>query len=200
MSRNRVIGAGGNIPWQIPDELKWFRHKTFNSVVIMGRRTFEALPRPLEGRVNVVLTRHPARLRADEKRFAHALVGRAAHRFRDVAQLTFPQTPRTRVWLVRDLGPLARAGITEHAWLCGGAQLYRQFLAECSELYLSVVDREVGGDTLFPPFEHLFDLVGAVAEFAEFRVLRYVRRDTASRHEEPRLRPDRTEGSPPENG
>jgi dihydrofolate reductase len=179
MSRNGVIGDGAGIPWRIAEELRWFRRKTLGNVVIMGRRTFESLPKPLDGRVNVVLTRHPGRLLADERlkeRFGSATVGSAAHRVRDlVAQLDLPRLPRTQVRLARNLDSLARAGITDRAWLCGGAQLYAQFLGRCSELYLSVIDREVEGDVLFPPFEHLFELRGVAAEFSEFRVLHYVR-------------------------
>jgi dihydrofolate reductase len=174
MSRNRVIGRGDAIPWRISDELKWFRRTTFGHVVVMGRRTFESLPRPLDGRVNVVLTREPERLRTADARYAHALVGAAAHRVPDVTQPTLPRVPEVR--LVRALDTLARAGVTREAWLAGGEQVYAQFLPECSELLLSVIDREVEGDVSFPPFEHLFEPVGLVAEFAEFRVHRWVRR------------------------
>jgi dihydrofolate reductase len=180
MSKNRVIGNGDTIPWRIPDEFRWFRRKTLGSVIIMGRRTFETLPKPLDGRLNVVLTRHPARLLADPKfqeRFKHALVGPAAHRHRAVEQLDFPKIPNAQVSLVRGIASLDRAGLTEHAWLCGGAQLYEQFLPRCSDLYLSVIDREVEGDAFFPAFEHLFDLAGVVAEFADFRVFHYVRNE-----------------------
>lgn len=187
MARNRIIGNGNGIPWRIPEEFKWFRRMTLGRVVIMGRRTFESLPKPLDGRVNVVLTRHPARLRADERLkpwFAEALVGSAAHGAPDVAQLTLPRLPRTQVRLARGIDSLARAGLTRDAWLCGGARVYQQFLGRCTELYLSVIDREVLGDASFPPFEHLFDLAGVVSEGSEFRVLRYVRNqvsDDASR-------------------
>lgn len=178
MARNRVVGNGNAVPWRIPEEFKWFRRMTLGHVVIMGRRTFESLPKPLEGRVNVVLTRHPARLLKDtdaKGRFAGAVVGTAAHRVRGLAQLELPKIPHTQVHLARGIDSLARAGLTKDAWLCGGVQVYEQFLHRCSELYLSVIDREVEGDAFFPPFEHLFDLAGVVAEFSEFRVFRYVR-------------------------
>lgn len=178
MSKNRVIGNDGRIPWRIAEEFKWFRRMTLDSVVIMGRRTFESLPKPLEGRVNVVLTRHPQRLLSREpvpERLSHALVGSAAHRVRGIEQRSFPNIRRTEVRLVREMDSLIRAGVTRRAWLCGGAQVYERFLGECSELYLSVIDREVEGDTFFPRFEHLFDLDGVVAEFSEFRVVHYVR-------------------------
>ncbi|MFH0902023.1 MAG: dihydrofolate reductase [Pseudomonadota bacterium] len=179
MSKNRVIGKGGSIPWRIPDEFKWFRRMTFNGVVIMGRKTFESLPAPLVGRVNIVLSRHPAKLLGNENRrecYRKACVGTAAHDLQGVVQLSFPQTPRTEVRLVRGIDSLKRAGVARNAWLCGGVQVYEQYLAECSELLLSVINREVEGDAVFPAFEHLFDYAGVVAEFTEFRVLRYTRK------------------------
>jgi len=176
MSRNGVIGSGDRIPWRISDELKWFRSKTLGRVVIMGRRTFESLPKPLAGRINVVLTRNPERLLADARfqaRFAGALG--APQGPPDVAPADLTQGVRTEVRVARDLEALERAGLLREAWLCGGAQVYQRYLGQCSELYLSVVDREVEGDVTFPRFEHLFELAGVVAEFPEFRVLRYVR-------------------------
>jgi dihydrofolate reductase len=182
MSKNRVIGNRGAIPWRIPDEFKWFRRKTLGSFLIMGRRTFESLPKPLDGRITIVLTRHPEKLRRDEEtngRFAEALTGAAAHRVADILP------GHSEVRLARSLESLQRAGIAERAWLCGGVQLYEQFLSQCSELFLSVIDREVEGDAFFPPFEHLFDLAGVEAEFPEFRVLRYVRNENLDAREPP---------------
>jgi dihydrofolate reductase len=180
MSKNRVIGNRGAIPWRIPDEFKWFRRKTLGSFLIMGRRTFESLPKPLDGRITIVLTRNPEKLRRDEEtngRFAEALTGAAAHRVADIPP------GHSEVRLVESLEPLEASGVADHAWLCGGAQLYAQYLSRCSELFLSVIDREVEGDAFFPPFEHLFDLAGVEAEFPEFRVLRYVRNENLDARE-----------------
>lgn len=60
MASNRVIGVRGSIPWQIPDELRWFKEATSGHAVIMGRKTFESLGRPLPNRKNIVITRGPA--------------------------------------------------------------------------------------------------------------------------------------------
>jgi dihydrofolate reductase len=184
MSRNRVIGANGSIPWRIPEEFKWFRRKTLGGVVVMGRKTFESLPRLLDGRVNVVLTHDPAGLAADARfreRLAGAVIGPAPAP--DVVQVTFPKLPDTEVRLVRSLDA-APAGNARQVWLCGGAGIYEQFLPACAELYLSVIDREVEGDARFPPFEHLFELAEVVAEFPEFRVHRYVRNSVRPAPEE----------------
>lgn len=174
MSRNRVIGKGNAIPWRIPDEMKWFRRNTLGGTVIMGRRTFDTLPKPLDGRVNVVLTRDPAQLSAVYAERFGAVRDPAAHP--GVVQLALPKAPNARLCLAPSVESLAAAGIiTGQAWLCGGAQVYDQLLPGCAELYLSVVEREVEGDVFFPAFEHLFELAGVAAEFPDFRVLRYVR-------------------------
>ena len=186
MSRNRVIGSGGGIPWRIADEHRWFRRRTMGGILVMGSRTIESLPGPLEGRINVVLTRSPARLLEQERlrgRLRDAVVGSAAQEAPDLVQLSYPGH-RTEVRLVRSVESLVTAGPAgEQVWLCGGAQLYQQYLPDCSELFLTVVDREVEGDAFFPPFEHLFDLDATVLEAGEFRVLHYQRnavaRDTA---------------------
>jgi dihydrofolate reductase len=58
MSENRVIGSGGKIPWQLPLDFRWFKHKTMGSAMIMGRKTFESIGEPLPGRTSLVLSRH----------------------------------------------------------------------------------------------------------------------------------------------
>jgi dihydrofolate reductase len=57
MSENRVIGSQGRIPWRLPDDFKWFKKRTMGQVLVMGRKTFESIGRPLPGRETIVLTR-----------------------------------------------------------------------------------------------------------------------------------------------
>jgi len=57
MSENRVIGRGSQIPWHIPEDFKWFKQTTLGHVLVMGRKTFESIGRPLPGRETIVLTR-----------------------------------------------------------------------------------------------------------------------------------------------
>lgn len=177
VSRNGIIGRGNTIPWRITEEFKWFRRMTMGHAVIMGRKTFESLPKPLDGRVNVVLTRHPRRLLSSPtlaQSFSSAVEGAAAHSLL-VPQLGLPGLQRADVRVACDVSTLIRAGVADRAWLIGGAQIYEQFLRYCSELYLSVIDRDVEGDVRFPEFKHLFDLQDVVADHAEFRVFKYVR-------------------------
>jgi dihydrofolate reductase len=117
---------------------------TTGQVIVMGRRTFESIGRPLPNRTTVVLSRSP-----------NPLPG--AQLIANLAQL-HPSLP-------------AFAG--KDIFICGGAQLYRLALPLCSDLYLTLVKRMVEGDTFFPPFEDDFELLGEVQDFPEFRILHY---------------------------
>ena len=57
MAKNRVIGAHGAIPWHLPEDFRWFKRATMGGVIVMGRKTYESLGKPLPGRENVVLSR-----------------------------------------------------------------------------------------------------------------------------------------------
>lgn len=184
MALNGVIGRGNTIPWHLPEDFKWFKRATMGQVVIMGRKTFLSLGKPLPGRKNYVLTRHPRKL-LDDPAFAPyvagAKVGSAAHPRKRPLQFVLPGAPGTELCLARGLDSLRRAGLLESAWLAGGAMLYEQFLPECSDLYLSVVFREVEGDAVFPPFEHLFEPDYTVdLKTPEFEVRHYRRRTGTS--------------------
>ena len=179
MSLNRVIGRDGKIPWHLPEDFKWFKRATSGQVVLMGRKTFESLGKPLPGRKNYVLTHHPRRLIGDPKfaaLFAGAKVGPAAHPRRQPLQFVLPGSTGTELCVARGLASLRRAGLLDSAWLAGGAQLYEQFLPSCTDLYLTVVSREVEGDAFFPPFEHLFDFSEVTLKTPDFEV-RHFRRN-----------------------
>lgn len=147
MSLNRVIGAGNRIPWHLPEDFKWFKQMTTGQVIVMGRKTFESIGRPLPNRVTIVLTRAGTSIPGVE--IAH-----------DLAELD-PSRP-----------PLAG----HEVFICGGAQVYQQALPLCSDLYLTLVKREVAGDTFFPPFEHLFEAAEELRDGPDFKIIHYRRR------------------------
>jgi dihydrofolate reductase len=144
MSQNRVIGQGGKIPWHLPEDFKWFKKMTTGQVVVMGRKTFESIGKPLPNRTTIILS-HQA--------FSHPGALVAA----DLSQIDWTDP--------------VLAG--REVFICGGAQVYSQTLSLCSDLYLTLVKREVGGDVFFPPFEHQFQLVGEIMDAAEFKILHY---------------------------
>jgi dihydrofolate reductase len=146
MSRNRVIGCGGKIPWHLPEDFKWFKKMTTGHILVMGRKTFESIGKPLPNRTTIVLSRGP---------FSHPGARAAA----DLSQV--------------DWNDPALAG--REAFICGGAQVYAQMLPLCSGLYLTLVKREAEGDAFFPPFEHQFQLQEEIMDCAEFKILHYCR-------------------------
>ena len=184
MSLNRVIGRGGKIPWHLPEDFKWFKRATLGSFVIMGRKTFESLGKPLPNRTNIVLTRAPRRLAHDPAHsaiFGGATVGGWVPRLgRAAYQLGFERMDRRDVWLVRSiprlLDALERERPARDVFVIGGAQVYERLLPHCSDLFLSVVQREIeDGDAFFPEFEAEFALRDILLSFPEFEVRHYVR-------------------------
>lgn len=120
IASNRVIGNRGGIPWDIPADRRRFRELTTGHPLIMGRKTFESIGRPLPGRRTIVVTRQPD-YRADGCEVTHAL--------EDAIALC--------------------AGAAE-LFVAGGGELYSQALHLADRLYLTLVDLEAEGDTTFP--------------------------------------------------
>ena len=146
MSLNRVIGAENRIPWHLPEDFKWFKKMTTGQVIVMGRKTYESIGRPLPNRTTIVLTHSPA-----------AMAG-----VQTIADLS-------------QIDPTESAFSGREIFICGGAQVYAQALPLCSDLYLTLVKRTVEGDTFFPPFESQFELAEEVLDNAEFKILHYRR-------------------------
>ena len=129
MARNGVIGRDGDLPWRIPADLRYFKAITMGKPLIMGRRTFESIGRPLPGRTNIVVTRHD-RIKPEDIVVAHDM--EAACRIAgDVAQ---------------------RDGITE-IMVIGGGEIYALALPMADRIYLTEVQREITGDVKFPALD-----------------------------------------------
>jgi dihydrofolate reductase len=180
MSENRVIGASNRIPWHLPEDFKWFKAKTKGNVVIMGRKTFEGLGRPLSERINVVLTRHPGRLKkAHPELFADAWTARGKMQVPKPFQFELPHIGGAKaadLRLIKSFLNLSPAHSPLDFFICGGAQVYAKALPLCSDLWLTVVKRIVEGDAFFPPFEDQFELAEEVRDCPEFKILHYRRR------------------------
>lgn len=128
MARNRVIGRANALPWRLPADMAHFKALTTGHPVIMGRKTFESLGRPLPNRTNVVVTR-------DRQYQPHG--GLAAYSI-DAALAT--------------AAAHTGAGGPE-VFVIGGEQLYRQMLPHADRLYLTLVEAEMEGDAWFPDFD-----------------------------------------------
>ena len=144
MSLNRVIGRGNQIPWHLPEDFKWFKRMTTGNVVVMGRKTFESIGRPLPNRETIVVSR---------------------------SGFSFPG-----VRTVASLDEIDLGKETREVFICGGAQIYAQALSLCSDLYLTLVKKEVEGDAFFPVFEDEFERVETVSDTPEFTIFHYRRK------------------------
>lgn len=128
MARNGVIGRDNTLPWRLPADLQRFKALTTGHPVVMGRKTFESLGRPLPNRTNIVVTRDP--------RYAPpgTLV---AHSIDEALTLAATHTPPT----------------DPQVFVIGGENLYGQLLSRADRLYVTLVDAEVEGDARFPEFD-----------------------------------------------
>ena len=127
-ARNGVIGRDGAMPWHIPADLKRFKRMTVGKPVIMGRKTFESIGKPLPGRQNIVLTRDSA-WRAE----GVTMVGNLAEAV-----------------AAAGLDPRARA---DGIMVIGGAQVYADALPSATRVELTEVDADFEGDTVLPGFD-----------------------------------------------
>lgn len=138
MTRDRLIGKDGRIPWHVPDDLKFFKRITLGNAVIMGRKTFDSIGRPLPGRRNVVISRSAAPYDAT---MATPRDGRPDQTSLDVV-------PSLDAALA-----LCRARGEQAAFVIGGAQIYALALPLADELFITRIEGDYEGDTWFPPFE-----------------------------------------------
>jgi dihydrofolate reductase len=178
MSLNRVIGAGNKIPWHLPEDFKWFKKMTMGNVVVMGRKTFESLGQPLPNRKNMVLTRHPQRLiKKHPEIFGQYHEWRGGKFLKRAYQFHFTklgEKQETEILIFNSLEKLDPAEFPNDIFICGGAEIYAQGLPQCSDLYLTLVKREIeNGDAFFPAFETKFKLAEEIRDTPEFKILHY---------------------------
>jgi dihydrofolate reductase len=178
MSLNRVIGAGNKIPWHLPEDFKWFKQMTSGNVLVMGRKTFESLGKPLPNRQSLVLSRHPRKLiREHPEVFGQYKEWRGGRQLKERPyQLHFTKldgTPDEDIRIFKSLSLIDPEEFPNQIFVCGGAQIYEQLLPRCSDLYLTLVQRTVDGDAFFPPFEDRFKLVEEIRDTPDFKILHY---------------------------
>lgn len=121
-AKNNVIGRSNDIPWYLPADLKYFKRTTLGHHVVMGRKSFQSIGRPLPKRTNVIVTRDPFFI-ASGCIVTHSLEQALA---------------------------IAKSNGEEEAFIIGGGEIYRQSMELLDKLYLTEVDLEVEGDVFFP--------------------------------------------------
>lgn len=126
MARDRVIGKDGTLPWRVPEDLRHFKQMTLGHAIIMGRRTFDEVGKPLPGRTNIVVTRTGPS---------------AAH----------PPASEKLVWVRTFAEALEQARTIDlEPYVIGGAQIYKEALPLATHLHVTLIDRDIEGDTWFP--------------------------------------------------
>jgi len=143
MTPDRVIGKGGDLPWHLPEDLKFFKKTTLNAPIVMGRKTYESIGKPLPKRQNIVITR-------------------------DINWNADGVTVVNTIAEVRDL-----IADQEKAFIIGGSEIYSLFLPELDELIVSHVKKNYAGDVIFPEYKKYFKLTEVVAKYNDFVVKRY---------------------------
>ena len=144
MTPDRVIGREGTLPWHLPEDLAFFKRTTSGHPIVMGRKTYESIGRPLPKRRNIVLTRD-----------------------------TNWSSPGVEViHSPAQLDELD--GIDGDVFIIGGAEIYSAFLHQLDELLVSRVHEKHPGDTRFPAFEDRFSKPEILESHTDFEVRRYL--------------------------
>jgi len=125
MAKNRVIGKNNQMPWHLPADLAHFKKVTLGKPIIMGRKTFESIGRPLPGRKNIIISRN------------------SKYKVEGCESVT---SIEDALLLVKD---------EEEIFIIGGGRLYAELISFADKLYLTFIDLDVDGDTKFPEFEQL---------------------------------------------
>jgi dihydrofolate reductase len=128
MSRNGVIGLDNRLPWYLSEDLRYFKSVTMGRPIIMGRKTFDSIGRPLPGRCNIVVTRNPSWTEPGVK---------------------VTQTIDQAILLGRQV---CQNGGGDELMVIGGAQIYSATVASADRIYLTEVDTDIEGDAFFPDF------------------------------------------------
>lgn len=129
MAENRAIGRGGDLPWRLSSDLRYFRKMTLGKPIVMGRRTFESFGRVLDRRLNIILTR-------DEEFAVDGAV--VAHSLREGLEIARREARRTGV---------------DEIMIIGGEDVFREVLPQARRIYLTEVHASPQADTWFPKLD-----------------------------------------------
>jgi len=129
MAENRVIGINNNLPWYLPNDLKYFKQVTMGKPILMGRKTYESIGKPLPGRTNIVITRNES-WQANGVKVVHSL--------EDAFSLA---------------NSIVEIDGQDEMMVIGGDQIYQTSLPAIDRIYLTKVHAEVDGDAYFPELD-----------------------------------------------
>ncbi len=165
MSENRVIGKNNRIPWHISEDLKRFKRLTEGHVVVMGRKTFESLGKPLPNRLNIIVTHRIEKViryldktenfRAKTQTYPPDFINFSKSYFEYNKDLVICSSIQTAIdYVSRTQLSVDRSEI----FIIGGAQIYKQALPLADKLYLTLIKGRYQGDSFFPRYEKIFSI------------------------------------------
>lgn len=132
---NRVIGVNNDLPWYIPEDLAYFKRKTMGKAMVMGRKTFESIGKPLPGRLNIIVTRNKD-YKAEGAVVVHVLSD-AIEKAKEYA---------------------------DEVMVIGGAEIFTMSLSIADRLYITKIKEEYNGDTFFPAYENEWHIIESSEE------------------------------------
>lgn len=127
---NGVMGVNNDLPWHIPEDLKYFKETTMGKAMVMGRKTYESIGRPLPGRLNIVITRNP-----DYQAEGVEVV----------------QSLDKAIEIAREYA--------EEVMIIGGAEIFKLSMPLADRLYITEVHEEYDGDTFFPSYQEDWEVI-----------------------------------------
>lgn len=127
INTKRVIGLNGQLPWHVPSDLKHFKSQTMGKILLMGRKTYESVGKPLPGRMNLIVTSSPEK---------------------------FPEGPRLKAFTTIEaaiaFGKTVASQWKDELCIVGGGEIYRQTMESIDTIYVTVIEQECPGDTFYP--------------------------------------------------
>lgn len=173
MSQNRVIGKNNQLPWHLPEDLKYFKRITSGHPVIMGRKTFESMGRPLPNRTNVIITRQPDYdpIKAVAGPDIAVTKPQVAGEFSGPVS-TAPKAPPP-IFVVDSVEKALEKfrDRDEEVFIIGGGEIFKQSFPTVDKLYLTLIHKDFEGDIFFPSWNP-----------AEFRLVSEDRREEPIPH------------------
>lgn len=146
--KNSGIGINGKIPWNIKEDSIRFQKLTINSIVVMGRKTFESLSGPLKNRTNIVITSNPSVYENGEN-----LIFMTIKEFDSI---------------INNI---------KNMWIIGGQKLYEKYIDKCDEIYTTVIEGNYNCDTFFP-VNKLDNFIAHSKEYKEgYKYITYIRKE-----------------------
>ncbi|MDR3229148.1 MAG: dihydrofolate reductase [Puniceicoccales bacterium] len=184
MAKNRVIGCANRLPWRLPEDFKFFKQTTIGHVLLMGRKTFESIGRPLPNRTTIVLSRQTPPVASvggvdvmDSLDMVPPAPTPAAPAV--PAPLPSPPSSATSLYWLSDWSQVLAVEPEKKLFLAGGAQLYAEMLPLCAVLFLTHVEAEPEGDAFFPDYRRWFDdgevLIKSPESTPPFTIRRHLR-------------------------